>query len=106
MQDQNQPGFEPAPDLSREGFEKVQANPLPPEVASQIEGQLRGIDSVNVRVLGDDPSAGHDIAAHLAAKGFAVDVTLAERMIPHPLSRHVFRFQGRTAILTVAPDLP
>lgn len=106
MQDQNQPGFEPAPDLSREGMDAVPANPLPPEVASQIEAQLRGIDAVNIRVLGDDPSAGRDIAAHLAAKGFAVDVTMAERMIPPPLSRHVFRFQGRTAILTVAPDLP
>lgn len=104
MQDQNQPeqAFDAAPDLRRE----LPANPLPPEAAGQIEAQLRGIDAVNVRVLGDDPTAGHDVAAHLANKGYAVEVTMAERMVPPPLSRHVFRFQGRTAILTIAPDLP
>lgn len=96
------PLFDPAPQLGR----APEISPLPPEAAVQIEAQLRGIDAVTVRVLGDDPAAGHDVAAHLAAKGFSVDVTMAEQMVPPPLSRHVFRFQGRRAILTIAPDLP
>lgn len=102
--DSETPAFEPAPELKREVAEPTQ--PLSPEAASQIEGQLRGIDSVRIRVLGDNAAPGRDVAAHLLAKGFAVDVTLAERMMPPPLTRHVFRFQGRTAILTIAPDLP
>ena len=98
----NDAEFQPAPDLTR----APPAEPLSPAVAAQIEAQLRGIDSVQVRVLGDDPSPGRDVAAHLVAKGYKVDISMAERMMPPPLHRHVFRFQGRRAILTIAPDLP
>lgn len=95
--------FDPAPDLKRPArFEG--AEPLSPETASLIEGHLRGVDSVHVRVIGDDPGEGRNIAAHLLAKGFAVELTTGERMVPYPLSRHVFRYDGRTALLTLAPD--
>lgn len=82
------------------------AAPLDSATAALLDSHLRAIDTVRIRVLGDDPAASVPVEAHLLAKGLGVEVSLADRMIPPPLHRYVFRYQGRTAFLTIAPDLP
>ncbi|QUS36719.1 hypothetical protein [Falsirhodobacter algicola] len=84
---------QPAPTLDR-------------ETAAMIDTHLRAVDIVRIRVLGDDPAASAPVEAHILAKGLGVEVSLSERMIPPPRNRYVFRYQGRTAILTIAPDMP
>jgi len=80
--------------------------PLDSTTAALLDSHLRAIDTVRIRVLGDDASASRPVEAHLLAKGLGVEVSLAEKMIPPPLHRYVFRYQGRTAFLTIAPELP
>lgn len=90
--------FSPAPDLTR-------APPLDDGTATLIDRHLRAIDRVHIRVLGEDRAASQPVEQHLRAKGLGVEVSLSERMIPPPRSRYVFRYQGRTAFLTIAPEL-
>ncbi len=90
--------FDPAPDLAR-------IPPLDPKTAALIDTHVRAIDTVHIRVLGEDPAASAPVERHLLAKGMGVQVSLSEHMIPPPRSRYVFRYQGRTAFLTIAPEL-
>lgn len=80
--------------------------PLDPDTAALLDTHLRAVDMVHIRVLGTDRTAAEPVEAHLLAKGIRVDVSLSEHMIPPPRNRYVFRYQGRTAFLTIAPDLP
>ncbi|MDB6452146.1 hypothetical protein [Falsirhodobacter sp. 20TX0035] len=80
--------------------------PLDPDTATLIDSHLKAIDTVHIRVLGDDRSASDAVEAHLLARGLGVNVSLSEHMIPPPRNRYVFRYQGRTAFLTIAPDIP
>lgn len=99
MTEDTGPAFAPAPALRR-------TEPLDHDTAAMIDTHLRAIDTVRIRVLGDDPSASEPVQAHLLARGLGVEVSLSEHMIPPPRSRYVFRYQGRTAFLTIAPDVP
>lgn len=90
--------FPPAPELRRTA-------PLDADTAAMMDTHLRAIDTVRIRVLGEDRSASEPVEAHLLARGLGVEVSLSERMIPPPRNRYVFRYQGRTAFLTIAPDI-
>lgn len=87
------------PDLHR-------TTPLDHDTAAMIDTHLKAIDTVHIRVLGNDRAASEPVEAHCLSKGLGVEVSLSEKMIPPPLHRYVFRYQGRTAYLTIAPDLP
>ncbi|WP_128253505.1 hypothetical protein [Falsirhodobacter deserti] len=91
--------FAPAPDLQR-------ISPLDAETAKMLDTHLRAIDTVRIRVLGDDRSVCEAVEAHILSRGMGVEVSLSEQMIPPPRNRYVFRYDGRMAILTIAPDLP
>ncbi|WP_045391309.1 hypothetical protein [Falsirhodobacter sp. alg1] len=90
--------FQPAPELNRPA-------PLDATAASLLDTHLRAIDTVRIRVLGNDLSPSASVQDYLLAKGISVEVSLAEQMIPPPRSRYVFRYEGRTAFLTIAPDI-
>lgn len=68
---------------------------------------LRGVAEVEIRQVGDHPTAGAEVAAFITAEGLGVSFRQIERMMPPPLRRFVFRYTaGRRAEVTVAPDLP
>lgn len=94
----------PADDMTAPQLHRVA--PLDPQTAAMIDTHLRAIDTVHIRVLGTDVAAAEPVEAYLLAKGLAVEVSLSDHMIPPPRHRYVFRYQGRMAILTIAPDLP
>lgn len=96
----------PAPPDASRTPQAHRPSPLDPKTAAMLDGHLRAIDTVRIRVLGDDPSAAIPVEAHLLAKGLGVEISLADKMIPPPLHRYVFRYEGRTAFLTIAPELP
>lgn len=67
--------------------------------------QLRGIAAVEVRQIGGPRTVGLEVLKWLQAEGLEVQFRELERMTPPPLRRIAFRFQGRQAILTLAPEL-
>ncbi|AMY70843.1 hypothetical protein [Frigidibacter mobilis] len=67
---------------------------------------LSGVTSVMVRVLGEHPDAGPEVAAFLRASGYEVRQETLQRMEPPPLTRFALRYQGKAATLTVAPAVP
>lgn len=67
---------------------------------------LRGIRVVEVRQIGDHPSAGAEVAAFIEAEGIEASLRRIGLMMPPPLRRFVFRYKhDKRAELTVAPDL-
>lgn len=72
--------------------------------AAHLLAQLRGIRSVTVRLLGENPHAVPEVMAFLAAEGYEVATAPLERMIPPPSRRFVFRYHGQAATVTIAPD--
>lgn len=71
--------------------------------ARYLLSHLASIDHVTVRVLGEHPDAGPEVAAFLRASGYEVRQETLSRMVPPPLTRYALRYQGKTATLTVAP---
>lgn len=72
--------------------------------AAHLLAQLRGISSVTVRLLGENPHALPEVTAFLEAEGFAVATAPIQQMIPPPSRRFVFRYHGQAATVTIAPD--
>ncbi|NUB43999.1 hypothetical protein GEU84_006375 [Fertoebacter nigrum] len=72
--------------------------------AAYLLAQLRGIRSVTLRLLGENPHALPEVTAFLEAEGFDVVSAPLERMIPPPSRRFVFRYHGQAATVTIAPD--
>ncbi len=64
---------------------------------------LRGVQIVDVRQIGDHPSAGPEVVAFLEAEGLEASFRTIGRMVPPPLRRFVFRYSGNRAELTVTP---
>ena len=73
--------------------------------AAHLLAQLRGIQTVTVRLLGDNAHAGPEVVAFLAASGFEVTSETLQRMVPPPSRRFVFRYKGPAATVTIAPYL-
>lgn len=71
----------------------------------EMRHQLRGITSVELRQIGGTRAIGHEVLKWLQAEGLEVQFRTLERMTPPPLRRIAFRFQGRQAILTLAPEI-
>ncbi|MEI4472650.1 hypothetical protein [Frigidibacter sp. MR17.24] len=78
---------------------------LDAEAERFLLARLNGISDVNVRVMGGDPVAGPEVVDFLRSAGFMVTSESVERMVPPPLTRFALRFAGRSATLTVAPEV-
>ena len=87
----------------------AQAEGIPPldfltvEDARALRHGLRGIHSVEVRQIGDHPSAGPEVTAFAEAEGLEVSFRQIEWIVPAPKRRFVFRYANRHAELTVTP---
>ncbi|MEI4486198.1 hypothetical protein V8J36_08335 [Frigidibacter sp. MR17.14] len=103
-------GMEPlegTPAAGPEGKRRFTREPmfLDPAAETFLLGRLNGISDVNVRVLGGDPIAGPEVIDFLRDAGFMVTSEVVERMVPPPLTRFALRYAGRSATLTVAPEV-
>lgn len=78
---------------------------LEARAAQHLLSQLRGVDAVKVRLVGKDDRAGREVVAFLEASGYAVEFQHLGGMVPPPLKRFVFQYQGRDATVTIAPDV-
>lgn len=75
---------------------------LDPALARYLLDRLKGVASVTVRTVGDEDPAGAEVLAFLRAEGFATEFQHVERMVPPPLLPLAVRYQGKSAIVTVA----
>lgn len=89
------------------GTEETRLTFLTVPDARLLRHGLRGVDLVEVRLVGDHPTAGAEVTAFIEAEGLEVSFRQIDRMMPPPLRRFVFRYgAGKRAELTVAPDAP
>lgn len=78
----------------------------PPDTLLLRHG-LRGVDRIEIRLVGDHPAVAAEVTAFMAALGLEVSFRQIDRMMPPPLRRFVFRYgAGKSAELTVAPEAP
>lgn len=75
------------------------------EAAEELRKGLRGIKTVEIRQIGGAASAGEEVASFLQLQGVVTTLTRIALMAPPPLRRYVFRYQGTSAVLTLAPEV-
>lgn len=88
------------------GAEPAAAHGFLDEPATRyLMSHLNGVEDVTVRMMGPHPKEESEVVGFLSDAGFSVTSQVLERMVPPPLTRFALRYQGRHAVLTVAPDV-
>ncbi|WP_148292615.1 hypothetical protein [Paracoccus aminophilus] len=75
---------------------------LDDETLKLLARQLRGMTHAKLRFIGGDPAQERAISDALLALGISSESEHIPDFAPSPQRRYSFRFEGTTAVLTVA----
>lgn len=89
--------------MARAGNEKTAA--LDDGALITLARHLRGMETAKIRFLGDAPETEAAIISAIMALGISVESAHIANVAPAPQRRFSFRYEGRTAIVTVALDV-